>query len=816
LYKLYRSSHFQKTFVFFLKKKMSSDGKRRRGSVSATNKKDENEDITAATNQRFEVKDTSSSSSSNDTVIIEDVLSFGIVLITIRILPIIGIPSLWAALARFVPSDTSAMLFGNDLARSLNETRTSNLNQRARFDIITDCDETFNYWEPTHHLLYGRGLQTWEYSPQYALRSYAYLLGQALLAFVSGAAWGADKIRVFNNVRILLAILTGLAETTFVYGIVKRFGARLGMYTYVALICSAGMAHAAPAFLPSSLTMVGLLFAWGAWLIGGTTFTALAALASAVGLLMGWPFAIVAIIPVGIHLLIFENKSLPTFITTGAVVSTVLIIVGALIDHAAYGKWLIAPWNLIRYNVLGEGGGGQGSNLYGIEPWYYFVQSLLLNFNVLALLAAVSPIALIAVTFWTPSTKISSTKSKSNDSLVESVVGDPVDVISGSSRQLTYLIAMVSQLWLWFLVMSSRPHKEERFMFPVFPLIPLAAAVTIAALETILVEPFISNVFTRLSWPVTTVSTSRVQSYFSSSIFAVAFVFSVSRLLALIYGFSAPLHVWSVLGSSLQMHSPTVPNGTTLDAPPAPLTAFAQPWLGFSHVVPGVTGRNYTPSVPFGSEPLPTFAKPGVLVCVGKEWYRFPSHFFLPEASRSGSTPFRHPDRRYRSGGPVELGFLRSNFTGQLPLPYLRRSGGTREIRTEFNDENKEGPRKNYKLLEHCDFVIDLQLPEGRTSQPQYERHMRDLPPIRLGRNTFADIARGPCKHTRESEPPKRCKCDAGERKGFYFDSVYCEPFLDRETTPLLARAFYIPWYSDQRASYGAYHVLQKLTCDCN
>lgn len=32
-----------------------------------------------------------------------------------------------------------------------------------------------NYWEPAHYLMYGYGLQTWEYSPQYALRSYYYL-----------------------------------------------------------------------------------------------------------------------------------------------------------------------------------------------------------------------------------------------------------------------------------------------------------------------------------------------------------------------------------------------------------------------------------------------------------------------------------------------------------------------------------------------------------------------------------------------------------------------------------------------------------------
>lgn len=29
--------------------------------------------------------------------------------------------------------------------------------------FVGDCDETFNYWEPTHYLLYGFGFQTWEY-----------------------------------------------------------------------------------------------------------------------------------------------------------------------------------------------------------------------------------------------------------------------------------------------------------------------------------------------------------------------------------------------------------------------------------------------------------------------------------------------------------------------------------------------------------------------------------------------------------------------------------------------------------------------------
>ncbi len=31
------------------------------------------------------------------------------------------------------------------------------------YNIIHDCDEVYNYWEPLHFLLYGYGMQTWEY-----------------------------------------------------------------------------------------------------------------------------------------------------------------------------------------------------------------------------------------------------------------------------------------------------------------------------------------------------------------------------------------------------------------------------------------------------------------------------------------------------------------------------------------------------------------------------------------------------------------------------------------------------------------------------
>lgn len=37
------------------------------------------------------------------------------------------------------------------------------------FAPISDCDEVFNYWEPTHLMLEGYGFQTWEYRSRFLL-----------------------------------------------------------------------------------------------------------------------------------------------------------------------------------------------------------------------------------------------------------------------------------------------------------------------------------------------------------------------------------------------------------------------------------------------------------------------------------------------------------------------------------------------------------------------------------------------------------------------------------------------------------------------
>ncbi len=60
-----------------------------------------------------------------------------------------------------------------------------------------------------------------------------------------------------------------------------------------------------------------------------------------------------------------------------------------------------------------------------------------------------------------------------------------------------------------------------------------------------------------------------------------------------------------------------------------------------------------------------------VNVCLGKEWHRFPASFFLPNDQ-------------------WHLRFLRSEFQGQLPQPYLPGLDAAKTVRDSFNDANRE------------------------------------------------------------------------------------------------------------------------------
>lgn len=73
----------------------------------------------------------------------------------------------------------------------------------ALYATIADCDETFNYWEAVHLVLFGgrdeagrrtRSFETWEYDPEYAIRSWAYVLVHAAVGWVAKAGLGVGKV----------------------------------------------------------------------------------------------------------------------------------------------------------------------------------------------------------------------------------------------------------------------------------------------------------------------------------------------------------------------------------------------------------------------------------------------------------------------------------------------------------------------------------------------------------------------------------------------------------------------------------------------
>lgn len=133
---------------------------------------------------------------------------------------------------------------------------------------------------------------------------------------------------------------------------------------------------------------------------------------------------------------------------------------------------------------------------------------------------------------------------------------------------------------IWFAFMSSVEHKEERFLFVVYPLIAFAGACALLSIEDLLtsIGSFVRcHIFS--FWHLKVIQERKVRSFakvLTTLVIIVVCVLSVSRGLALYNNYSAPMKLYNHI-STLK---------------------------------------------PCGSEQ--------VNVCVGKEWYRFSSEYFFP------------------------------------------------------------------------------------------------------------------------------------------------------------------------------------------
>lgn len=204
----------------------------------------------------------------------------------------------------------------------------------AIFAPIQDCDETFNYWEPTHYLSHGYGLQTWEYSPDYAIRSWLYIALHAIGANVRRLLPHSTKVAEFYFLRYLLAFVCALCQTLMWRAVCLALSPRVGLFFILALVFSPGNFHASTAYLPSSFAMYMAMLGAAAFMNWrGGLKTSRGIFWYAVGGVVGWPFAAALCAPFVLEeglFAIFSDKErfFESFIRlTRGVVATLLLIV---------------------------------------------------------------------------------------------------------------------------------------------------------------------------------------------------------------------------------------------------------------------------------------------------------------------------------------------------------------------------------------------------------------------------------------------------------------------------------------------------------
>ncbi|KRZ38612.1 Alpha-1,2-mannosyltransferase ALG9 [Trichinella pseudospiralis] len=503
---------------------------------------------------------------------------------------------------------------------------------------IMDCDEVYNYWEPVHMLVYGSGMQTWEYSPQYAIRSYAFLLFFSIPAKLMSNAF-SSKLFLFTLMRVWISAFTIASDILFAMVICKRLSSAVGFYYLIFQSIGCGSFLSGAALLPSSLAMAFTSCAYAAWLSDRDEVAVWCIAASA---LLCWPFAALLGLPIALHM-IFCGQWRKLFIHTlasGSFICAFMIPV----DSYFFGRLVIAPLNIILYNVFGTG----GPNLYGTEPLSFYVKNLWLNWNVVFLMSVFSTPGLLLLRYRR--------------------LNDCVDIRK--------VWPLYTGWTLWILVFFTQPHKEERFLFPVYPLLCATAAIGMETYHRLLKQLFGGNFC----------------SFFQFIFTALFFLLSVSRIINLTVNFDGPSEVYK-----------RIPH----DFVPRKL-------------------------------------------CVGKEWYRFPSSFYLPDN--------------------VQLHFLKSEFSGQLPKPFVSEPlpARTRLIPTDMHDDNRE-ELSRYVQLNDCDFLVDLSTNRSTRFEPDY---MAD-------RNVWK--------------------------------MIYSKPFLLLDRCSRWLRSYYVPILQKKHCSYGNYAVLSKI-----
>ena len=106
---------------------------------------------------------------------------------------------------------------------------------------------------------------------------------------------------------------------------------------------------------------------------------------------MDYKFLFVCRVPIAVEML-FRRKEWFEFIKWVIISAVVILVPMIWIDSVYYGKLVIAPYNIIKYNVFTS----HGPDLYGTEPFSHYLINGFLNLNFIFIRALVTPTFLVS------------------------------------------------------------------------------------------------------------------------------------------------------------------------------------------------------------------------------------------------------------------------------------------------------------------------------------------------------------------------------------------------------------------------------------
>lgn len=545
--------------------------------------------------------------------------------------------------------------------------------------IISDCDEVYNYWEPLNLLTRYFGKKTWEYQPEYSIRSWTYLLPYALLkypyAFLevslrSGALSHLPTYTFFYLVRLFLGLSFAFAEC-YLGDALSLISPTLSNWFLLFQIFSPGVFQASISLLPSSFALVLGIYATGAVIkyfrydafshrveddfVSGLTDDQ----KEAQGLVdydevttiedtnddivQKSELSTAQLFLCSLYKQSLQRKdraySLAVLFTaigglTGWPFALVLIVPFVLYALATVTPKATLPNSLAAIN--------SGASLLtyifvgisclfivgyvGTQFDYIFYRKTtivplnIVTYNVLSASEETGP-----QIFGTESISYYPLNLLLNFHVI--FLMSLLDLPISAGLKLTFIQSIVlyrAPLLIWYAIFFLQPHKEERFMYPVYHLICISAAM-------------FATKFTRLlGTPEKRVILYR---WLQLLLLIVVATLGVLRTVSLVENYGAPLAAFRSL--SLQ---------------------------------------------------------PGSNVCIGREWYHYPSSFFLESHQR-----LRYTESGFRGMLPGDFQECPNNTFAEL-------KEATSLDQPGFNNKNQYNP--DFVIpLEECDYFVDIDMP---------------------------------------------------------------------------------------------------------